>query len=200
MEWLMIKTMLIVFPQTFNLLIRKLCCMCLKSTKQWSRWSLKEGVPQWDMFPDPSELRWIGCLTESIWTPKSKSSTLTPKTNWQWRKSHSKLKGDDEFGLEMPCKGSDRACLDCIWKPGEHQIWKSESTSELVKCAVNRYGDPLLLLAHQTPQNGTMMTSVLLKCGNLVKCRKRARRNLYLTIWSSILIWTLPPPQNRTFL
>ena len=30
---------LIVFPQTSILLIRKLCCMCLKTTKQWSRWS-----------------------------------------------------------------------------------------------------------------------------------------------------------------
>ena len=28
-------------------------------------------------------LLWIGCLTESIWTPKSKSNTLTPKTNSQ---------------------------------------------------------------------------------------------------------------------
>ena len=24
-------------------------------------------------------------------------------------------KADDEFGIEMPCEGSDRACLDCIW-------------------------------------------------------------------------------------
>ena len=31
--------MLILFPQTSNLLIKKLCCMCLKTTKQWSRWS-----------------------------------------------------------------------------------------------------------------------------------------------------------------
>ena len=29
----------------------------------------------------------------------------------------------------------------CIWQPGEHQIWKSESTSELVKCAANNYGE-----------------------------------------------------------
>ena len=61
-------------------------------------------------------------------------------------------------------------------------------------------GHPLLLLAHQTLQNGAMTTNGLLKCGNLMKCPKRARGNLYLTIWSSILIWTLPPPQNRTFL
>ena len=28
--------------------------------------------------------------------------------------SHSKIKADDEFGIEMPCKGPDRACLNCI--------------------------------------------------------------------------------------
>ena len=39
-----------------------------------------------------------------------------------------------------------------------------------------------------------------IKCGNLVKCRREVRGNLYLTILSSILIWTLTPPQNRTFL
>ena len=41
----------------------------------------------------------------------------------------------------MPCKGSNRACLDCIWKPEGHQIWKSECTSELGKCGANRYGE-----------------------------------------------------------
>ena len=38
-EWSMIWIMLILFPQTSNLLVRKLCWMCLKTTKQWSRWS-----------------------------------------------------------------------------------------------------------------------------------------------------------------
>ena len=31
------------------------------------------------MFPEPTELLLIGCLMESIWTPRSKSNTLTPK-------------------------------------------------------------------------------------------------------------------------
>ena len=31
------------------------------------------------MFPEPTELLLIGCLIESIWTPRSKSNTLTPK-------------------------------------------------------------------------------------------------------------------------
>ena len=74
---------LIAFPPTSNLLIRKPRCMCLKTMKRWSRWSLKEGVPQWDMFPEPTELLLIGCSIESIWIPKSKSSTSTPKTNSQ---------------------------------------------------------------------------------------------------------------------
>ena len=34
MEWSMIWTMLILFTQTSILLIRKLCCMCFKTTKQ----------------------------------------------------------------------------------------------------------------------------------------------------------------------
>ena len=32
-----------------------------------------------------------------------------------------------------------------------------------------------------------------------MKCRKQVRWDLYLTSWSSILISTLTPPQNRTF-
>ena len=38
-EWSMIWIMLILFPQTSNFRIKKLCCMYLKTTKQWSRWS-----------------------------------------------------------------------------------------------------------------------------------------------------------------
>ena len=44
------------------------------------------------MFPEPTELFLIGCLIESMWTPQSKSNTLTPKTNsqtyWQREISH----------------------------------------------------------------------------------------------------------------
>ena len=32
----------------------------------------------------------------------------------------------------------------CIWQPGEHEIWKSESTSELVECAANKYAETRL--------------------------------------------------------
>ena len=44
------------------------------------------------MFPEPTELLLIGSLIESIWTPKSESVTLTPRTNsqtyWQREISH----------------------------------------------------------------------------------------------------------------
>ena len=37
-EWSTIWTMFILLPQTSALLIRKLRCMCLKTTKQWLKW------------------------------------------------------------------------------------------------------------------------------------------------------------------
>ena len=66
MERLMIWTMLILFPQTRILLVRKLCCISLKTTKQWSRWSQREEALQWDMFPEPTELPFLGCSMNGI--------------------------------------------------------------------------------------------------------------------------------------
>ena len=48
--------------------IRKICCTCSKTTKQWSNWSLKGGALQWHVFPEPTELLLIGYSIESIWT------------------------------------------------------------------------------------------------------------------------------------
>ena len=58
----------------------------------------------------------------------------------RWRASHSKIETDDEFGLAMQRKESWRACLYCIRKPGENQIWKS-NTSELVDWAASKNGE-----------------------------------------------------------
>ena len=74
---------LILFLQMSNPHVKKLYCICLRTLKQWSRWSLKEGVSQWDMFPELAELLLIGCSIELIWIPRSKSNTSTPKTNSQ---------------------------------------------------------------------------------------------------------------------
>ena len=47
---------------------------------------------QWDVFPEPKELLLIGYSIELIWTPRSKSNTLIPRTNsqtyWQREISH----------------------------------------------------------------------------------------------------------------
>ena len=64
---------LILFQEAF------VVCVCLRIMKQWSRWSWREEARQWDTFPEPTELLLIGCLSELTWTPKSKSSTSTPK-------------------------------------------------------------------------------------------------------------------------
>ena len=51
------------------------------------------------MFPEPRELLLIGCSIESIRTPKSKSNTLTPKTNSQayWQRGISRVMNGNIF-------------------------------------------------------------------------------------------------------
>ena len=136
------------------------------------------------MFPEPTELLLIVCSIESIWTPRSKSNTLTPKTQLadvltkgnftrdEWNQllcvfniSHfsstnclevmSKRTQENEAKKvsqhnrsrwwiwsrdASSRKGSKRACLDCIGKPGENQIWKSD-TFELVDWAAVKNGE-----------------------------------------------------------
>ena len=45
------------------------------------KWELKDEVRRWDTCQEPTELRLIGCSTETILNPRSKSNMLTPKTN-----------------------------------------------------------------------------------------------------------------------
>ena len=74
-----IGPILITFHQTEHILVPMPCCMFLKTMRPWLRWSSQAEVPRWDMFQGPTELFWIGCLTESMWTPKSKSVTFDSK-------------------------------------------------------------------------------------------------------------------------
>ena len=69
-ECSMFWIMLTLFPQTSNFRIKKLCCMCLKTTKQWSRWLKREEVPQWDKFPGPTELLLTGFFDRIKLDPK----------------------------------------------------------------------------------------------------------------------------------
>ena len=73
--------MWITYPPTHILLKASLSCTFLNTTKLSSRWVSKDEVQQWDTCPEPTELRLIGCLTESIRNQRSKSIVLTPKIN-----------------------------------------------------------------------------------------------------------------------
>ena len=67
--------------RTLTLLKVSLSCTFLKITKLWSRWSWRAEVQQWDTFQELTELRLIGYLIESMWTPRSKSNMLTQQSN-----------------------------------------------------------------------------------------------------------------------
>ena len=84
-EKLMSYLMSITLSQSQYLLTSKPSSTFLKTMKQGSRWSFRAEILRWDTCHGPTELRWFGCLTESIWTQKSKSILLTPKTNSQTR-------------------------------------------------------------------------------------------------------------------
>ena len=77
----------------------------------------------------------------------------------RWKQSHIKIRADGEFGLAMQPKDSWRACFYCIRKPGENQIWKS-NTSE--RSNQERW-DLWWALVHQTTPNGILTRSGLLK-------------------------------------
>ena len=75
--------------------------------KPWLRWLSKAGVQQWDMYPEPTELLWIGCLTDSTWILRFKSGTLIPNTRLQtyWRVEQStSFVQHQPFRLSLLCQ------------------------------------------------------------------------------------------------
>ena len=88
----------------------------------------------------------------------------------RWRKSHSKIEGDDEFSLAMQRKDSWRACLYCIWKPGEDQIWKSNTfVSSWNWAASTEQGDLIKDAYSSSYSEWNADTRIgLLKSGNLM--------------------------------
>ena len=64
---------------------------------------------------------------DPLWTSISGCLDCQNTRRCRWRKSHSKIKANDEFGLAIPREGSERACLDCIGKSSENQIWESQN-------------------------------------------------------------------------
>ena len=86
------------------------------------------------MFPEPTELLLIGCSIESIWTPKSKSNTLTPKTNSQtcWPREISHVKN----GIIFLClfnisHFSSTNCLEVMSKRTQEDAGEERVTSKM---------------------------------------------------------------------
>ena len=80
--WSMIWMMLILFTQTSHLLIRKLCCMCLQTTKQWFKMIIKDRSPTVRHVSRTHRvaLDWLFWQNQSG-SKTFKSSTSTPNTN-----------------------------------------------------------------------------------------------------------------------
>ena len=106
----------------------------LRTMKRWSRWSSKADVLRWDTCPEPTELRLIGYLTESTWTQKSKSNTLTPRTSSQtyWQKAISHVMSGTIFSV---CSTSAISALPAALrhcrkghrkKQEKHELWQSQ--------------------------------------------------------------------------
>ena len=80
---------LIPFPQMSNLRVKKLYCMCLRTMKQWSRWSLKGRGPTMRHVSRTHTvaLDWF-FRSNQFWIPRFKASMSTQNTNLQtyWQK------------------------------------------------------------------------------------------------------------------
>ena len=123
-EKLMNCLLCITWSQGQNLLTSKRNSTFLKAMKMWSRWSTEAEVRRWDTSPGPTELRWIGCLTESIWTQK------VDEILWMLFCSWAKKRSDESVTWCWECaqrqttsvvrqeKGSRRTCA-------KHQVRNS---------------------------------------------------------------------------
>ena len=59
------------------------------------------------------------CLLKSLRHFNSMNSLEAVSRRTQ-EEAGGKIKADDEFGITIPCEGSERAGLNCIGKPGEN--------------------------------------------------------------------------------
>ena len=85
------------------------------------------------MFPEPTELLWIGCSIGSIWPPKSESNTLTPKTNSQtyWPREISHVKnGNHLLCLFYISHFSSITCLEVMSKRTQEDAGEERVTAQ----------------------------------------------------------------------
>ena len=111
------------------------------------------------MFPEPTELLLIGYSIEPIWTPKSKSNTLKPKTNSQtyWPREISHVMNGSSFVLVNIIHFSSTNCSEVMSKrtqkdSGEERVTaKSKPMMNLVSRCSERTPDVLASTASESP-------------------------------------------------
>ena len=106
------------------------------------------------MFPEPTELRLIGCSIELTWTPKSKSSTSTPKTNLLtcWPKEVSRvMSGNHLLCLFNISRFSPTACTAAMAKRAQQESGEGRVTAK---------SKPMMNLIARTPSFVSSSTSV----------------------------------------
>ena len=106
---------------------------------------------------EPTELLLIGCSMESIWTPKSKSNTLTPKTTSQTKGSFTRDEWNHLLCMFNSSHFSSTNCLEVMSKrtqeeSGEERVTaKSRPMMNLVSRCNTRDPNVLASTAAQSP-------------------------------------------------
>ena len=113
------------------------------------------------MFPGPTELLLIGFLIESIWTPRSKSNTSTPRTNSQtsWQREISHVMNGITFcvcstsAISVPSNGLEAMSKRTQEDAGEERVTaKSKPMMNLVSRYSVRDPNVLASTASESPE------------------------------------------------
>ena len=141
------------------------------------------------------------CLTSAISVPQHCLEVMSKRTQEDAGEERVTAKSKPIMNLVSRCHVRDPNVLAST---ASLSPVKTKSESQKVPLSSlnvqqTSTGDPYWALAHHATQNGTLTTSGLLKCGNLVKGREQVRGDPKMTSLSSMMICTLTPPQNRTF-
>ena len=127
--------MWITYPPTHILLKASLSSTFLKTMGLWSRWSSKDKVQRRDTCPEPTELRQIGCSTESVWTPKIQIKYVDTKNQLAvmlTKGSFTRYERDHLFRLLNIMNFSVFSCSHFLWNR-KHSVMSKraqESTSK----------------------------------------------------------------------
>ena len=129
--------------------------MCLRTMKLWLRWSLREEVRQWDMFPEPTELISMGLFDRINWDHQNPNQIhwhrkTNSQTSWPREISHV-MNGIHLLCLFNICHLVSAKCSEVMSKRTQKDSGEERVTakSRPMMNLVARCGEPRYLLLHQ---------------------------------------------------